>query len=97
MRTESAEPEKRQKLCSGVKEKSQKGGIAAESLHESKGKVGYARKSGRKFTALSRNGRVRAKKRQKVYVGASRRCEQNVQTECADRMCGQEAKSTKLL
>ncbi|WP_421784611.1 hypothetical protein [Gardnerella sp. DNF00983] len=40
---------------------------AAESLRACKVSVGYARKNGKKFTALSRNGRLRAKKRQKVY------------------------------
>lgn len=42
--------------------------VAAETLHGSKGKVGCAAKSGRNFTALSRKGRLRTKKRQKLYT-----------------------------
>ena len=59
---------KRQKLCSCVKERSRKGGIAAETLQWRKETVGYARKSGRKFT------RVRTD-------GTNRKCEQSTEPE----------------
>ena len=42
---------------------------AAETLQRRKVSVDYAPKNGKNFTALSRKGRFRAKKRQKLYTG----------------------------
>ncbi|PKZ59654.1 hypothetical protein CG404_00555 [Bifidobacteriaceae bacterium VN003] len=72
----------------GVKERSDARDKTAKTLQRRKVSVDYAPKNGKNFTALSRKSRERAKKRQKVYKGAA---------ESADRMCRQEAKSTKLL
>ena len=60
---------RRQKLYSGVKFRSATRQKTAKTLHGSKGKVVCMLKSGRNFTALSRKGRFRAKKRQKLYTG----------------------------
>ena len=60
---------RRQKLYSGVKFRSTTRQKTAKTLRTCKGKVVFVLKSGRNFTALSRKGRFRAKKRQKLYTG----------------------------
>ena len=51
MRTESAEPEKRQKVYSAVKKRSDTRQKATETVQRREKTVGYAPKNGRKFTA----------------------------------------------
>ena len=72
---------KRQKLCSGVKEKSDARQKTAKSLQRCEGKVGYTLKNDRNFTRMYRKSRLRAKKRQKLYKSG-----QTERTESANRV-----------
>ena len=78
---------KRQKVYSGVKKQSGTRQKAAESLHENKGKVGYARKNGKNFTSARTEGASRSAEPEETAETAQRSKETVAKERNSGRNC----------